>query len=121
MTKDLVLNDVRMRSFVDFQISIYSIHGRLPEIGLRVFIYCLQKLQIFLLFITLFSHYPILVSGLLLHFQPAVIASDDQPVAAFLNNLDGAAFFDVHVSHSFKDFRNTEHPFYGAGIACVCL
>ena len=53
--------------------------------------------------------------------QPAVIASDDQPVAAFLNNLDGAAFFDVHVSHSFKDFRNTEHPFYGAGIACVCL
>lgn len=37
--------------------------------------------------------------------QPAVIASDDQPVAAFLDDLDGAAFFDVHVSHSFKDFR----------------
>ena len=44
----------------------------------------------------------------------------DHAVATFLDDLDGAAFFDIHLSHSFKNFRNAEHPFDSTGIACIC-
>lgn len=61
------------------------------------------------------------VRNLISNCQAAVVAPDDQPVTAFLDDLDGAAFFDVHVSHGFEDFRDAEHPFNGTGIAGVCL
>ena len=64
---------------------------------------------------------PVSDPQLISNCQAAVIASDDQPVATFLDDLDGAAFFDIHLSHSFKNFRNAEHPFDSTGIACICL
>lgn len=61
------------------------------------------------------------VGNLIADCQPSVVASDDQPVPALLDDLNGTAFFNIHVSHRFQNLRNAKHPFDRTGIACICL
>ena len=61
------------------------------------------------------------VSNLISNGKTAVICSNDQPVTAFLDHLNGAAFFDIHIFHGFEYFRYTEHPLDGAGVTDISL